>query len=217
MLTLENNGSKFSEETLIKSQKTLAACVQKIAQEISPGMTEKDAAEITQSVLKAHGFGKNWHSPKIRFGVNTIKTYSEASLPGITLQKSDIFFLDLGPIIADHECDFGQTFVMGENDDYKKLRDSAKILFDKVKSKWEQENLSGQVLYRYAEDEAAKMGYEFVMKGASGHRVGDFPHHIHYRGSLLDIAQPVAANRWILEIQIHDKKLQRGAFYEDIL
>ena len=61
------------------------------------------------------------------------------------------------------------------------------------------------------------MGYEFVTKGASGHRVGDFPHHVFYRGNLKDIPQTVSANRWILEIQLHDRSLQRGAFFEDIL
>lgn len=217
MLAIENNGDKFSVEKLISGQKLLAACVLKIAQEISPGMTEKQASEITKSTLAKHGFGKNWHPPKIRFGPNTLKTYSDVSEPDVILQKNDMFFLDLGPIIAEHECDYGQTFVVGDNPDHARLRDSSIILFDQVKAKWSEEKLSGKALYKFAVDEAAKLGYEFVTEGASGHRVGDFPHQVHYRGNLMNVPESVAGNRWILEIQIHDKKLNRGAFFENIL
>lgn len=217
MLAIENNGDKFSLEKLISGQKLLAACIQKIAQEIGPGMTEKEAGEITKATLSKHGFGKNWHPPKIRFGTNTLKTYSEASEPNVILQKNDIFFLDLGPIIAEHECDYGQTFVVGNDPDLGRLRDSSKLLFDQVKAKWSQENLSGQALYQFAITEAEKLGYDFITEGASGHRVGDFPHQIHYRGDLRKVPESVAGNRWILEIQIHDKKLNRGAFFENIL
>ncbi len=217
MLAIENNGDKFSVETLLSGQKLLSVCVQKIAQEIGPGMTETEAAQITKSTLAKHGFGKNWHPPKIRFGPNTLKTYSEVSEPNVILQKNDIFFLDLGPIIAGHECDYGQTFAVGDNPDYARLRDSSKMLFDQVKSKWSQEKLSGQALYQFAITEAEKLGYEFVTKGASGHRVGDFPHQIHYRGELRKVPETVAGHRWILEIQIHDRNLNRGAFFEDIL
>lgn len=217
MLAIENNGDKFSEKILIEGQKLLAACLQEIAQEIGPGMTEKQGADITKAVLAKHDFGKNWHPPKIRFGINTLKTYSELSEPDVILQKSDIFFLDLGPIIADHECDYGQTFVVGNDPAHIRLRESSRVLFDQVKEKWSQDRLSGQDLYKFAHEEAAKMGYKFVVKGASGHRVGDFPHQVHFRGNLMDISEPVAANRWILEIQLHDEKINRGAFFEDIL
>lgn len=217
MLAIENNGDKFSEKNLLESQKLLAKCVQQIAQEIGPGMTEIQAAEITKTVLKQKGFGKNWHPPKIRFSANTLKTYSEASVADVVLQKDDIFFLDLGPILLDHECDYGETFVVGHNADLIRLRDSAKILFDTVKAHWVAEKTSGEALYKYAQREAQHMGYEFITKGASGHRIGDFPHQVHYKGCLMNVEQPICANRWILEIQIHDQTLGRGAFFEDIL
>ncbi|MBL7556994.1 MAG: aminopeptidase P family protein [Bdellovibrionaceae bacterium] len=217
MLAIENNGEKFSEKKLLESQKLLAKCVQQIAQEIGPGRTEHEASEITKEALKQNGFGKNWHPPKIRFGPNTIKTYSETSAPDVVLQKNDIFFLDLGPILLDHECDYGETFVVGDNAALIKLSNSSKILFQKVKTKWATEKLSGEALYQYAQAEAKTMGYEFITKGASGHRVGDFPHQVHYKGNLIGVTESVSANKWILEIQIHDRGLNRGAFFEDIL
>lgn len=217
MFNIEDNSDKFSEMQLIKGQSQLAACLSTIAQEIGPGVSEKQAAEITKNCLAKNGFQKNWHPPKIRFGANTLKTYSEISEPDIILQKEDIFFLDLGPVIADHECDYGETFVVGNNPKHLRLRDCSRILFDAVKKKWSVEKLSGVHLYDYAQAEAKKMGYDFITRGASGHRVGDFPHHVHYRGSLMDVTQSASANRWILEIQIHDPEIQRGAFFEDIL
>ncbi len=217
MLNIENNGQKFSEKKLLEGQNLLTSCLRRIAQEISPGMTEMDASEKAKIELNKSGFGKNWHPPKIRFGPNTLKTFSEISEPGIVLKPDDIFFFDLGPILAEHECDYGETFAVGNNPELQRLRDSSKILFDQVKKKWKQNNLSGQKLYDYAQTEAKKMGYDFITEGASGHRVGDFPHQVHYRGSLIEIEKPAAPNRWILEIQIHDKKIHRGAFFEDIL
>ncbi|MBL7543431.1 MAG: aminopeptidase P family protein [Bdellovibrionaceae bacterium] len=217
MLTLEKNGDNFVEEKLLTGQRKLSDCIQQIAQQIGPGMTEKQGAAITQDILQSSGFGKNWHPPKIRFGSNTLKTFSEPSAPEIVLQENDIFFLDLGPIIADHECDFGQTFVLGNNPDLLRLRDASKNLFYLVQTKWSKEHLSGAALYEYAHSEAQKLGYSFVTRGASGHRIGDFPHHVHYRGNLMSITEPVQPRRWILEIQIHDQNLNRGAFFEDIL
>ena len=217
MLNIENNGQKFSEKQLLEGQALLTSCLRGIAQEISPGMTEADALEKAKLELKKNGFGKNWHPPKIRFGSNTLKTYSENSAPDVVLKPDDIFFFDLGPILADHECDYGETFVVGNSIELQRLRDSSKILFNLVKGKWIQENLSGRALYNYAQAEAKKMGYAFITEGASGHRLGDFPHQVHYRGNLIETDTAAAPNRWILEVQIHDHKIQRGAFFEDLL
>lgn len=217
MLALEKNGEKFIEEKLLESQKKLIECVHIIAQGIHPGMNEKQGTLLAQETLTKHGFGKNWHPHKVRFGPNTLKSFSELSETSVVLQESDMFFLDLGPILADHECDFGETFVIGNDPAYKKLRDTSRILFDRVKKKWQTENLTGHDLYKFAVEESQKEGYIFVTRGASGHRIGDFPHHIHYRGDLNGIKETLLPNRWILEIQIHDEKLKRGAFHEDIL
>lgn len=217
MLTIEKNSDKFIEEKLITGQQRLAECIQKIAQEIRPGMNEKQGTEIVQSLLTQNGFGKNWHPHKVRFGPNTLKSFADISDHSVVLQENDIFFLDLGPILENHECDYGETFVIGTNPDYLKLRDTSKVLFHRVKQKWLSEKLTGNELYKFAVEETKKEGYHFVTRGASGHRIGDFPHHVHYRGNLKDIKDSVLGNRWILEIQIHDEKLKRGAFFEDIL
>ena len=50
-----------------------------------------------------------------------------------------------------------------------------------------------------------------------GHRIGDFPHHIHYRGGLCETEKVPLDNLWILEIHIISQCGSYGAFYEDII
>ena len=51
----------------------------------------------------------------------------------------------------------------------------------------------------------------------NGHRLGDFPHALHYKGKLSDFSEAPFPNLWVLEIHLIDEKINRGAFFEDIL
>ena len=77
-------------------------------------MSEAEANALALAVLSDFGAETNWHPPIIRFGANSCKIYSEASDPAVRLQKSDIFFIDLGPVFEGHEADIGATFVVGD-------------------------------------------------------------------------------------------------------
>ena len=215
--TLEKNSEKFMEDQLLKAQNLTKEALQEISQQIKAGMTEKEALSITDSTFKLYGFEKYWHAPKIRFGVNTLKTFSEASEPGVILQENDIYFLDFGPVFFGHEADFGETFVIGQSPELLNLKTTANNLFHQLKQTWKEKKISGIDLYKLAVKETEKLGYTFNLDGGSGHRIGDFPHHVHFRGDLAEVDFVPYQNRWILEVQIYDAKLNRGAFVEDIL
>jgi hypothetical protein len=51
----------------------------------------------------------------------------------------------------------------------------------------------------------------------SGHRLSDFPHSIHYDGSMAELDLPLHPDRWVLEIAIAHPDGTFGAFYEDLL
>jgi hypothetical protein len=50
-----------------------------------------------------------------------------------------------------------------------------------------------------------------------GHRVGDFPHQVFFRGGMSELDFKPGAGVWILEIQIRHPTLSYGAFYEGSL
>jgi len=53
--------------------------------------------------------------------------------------------------------------------------------------------------------------------GSDGHRIGDFPHHVFFKGSLTECEETVIPNAWILEIHLWSPDKKFGAFYEDVL
>jgi Xaa-Pro aminopeptidase len=134
------------------------------------------------------------------------------------LNENDIFFLDLGPIYEGYEGDCGRTFILGDFEPAEKVQETCENIFQAVREKFSAGELSGPQLYEFAESLAREAGYELVGEGAKGHRVSEFPHAAHYRGSLRDWSERVPApNRWILEIQLRDRTHNIGAFYEDLV
>lgn len=214
---IENNGPQFNPLLLFSSQEKLKLGVSQLNSQIKVGMTENEALIIANEIFSNLKMDKYWHAPKIRFGINTLKTFSETSAPGVVLQENDIYFLDFGVVFENHESDYGRTYVLGDNEGYHQLKSASEILFNELKMAWRLQTLTGQQLYELATNSAEKMGYKFNLSDGSGHRIGDFPHHVHFRGDLADVEFVPCENHWILEVQIYDPALHRGAFYEDIL
>lgn len=207
----------FDLELFLDGQRRTWQLVEKLKAQIKPGMTEAEAHEIYLQLQKESGAEKYWHPAKIRFGVNTLRSFREPSEPDIQLQQNDIFFIDIGPIYEGYEGDAGRTYTIGTHTAASQVIKAGEEIFHKVASRFKSERLQGAKLYQYAESLAEQAGYELVGEGAMGHRVGDFPHAVFYRGSLKDYERVPSPNRWILEIQLRDHKNKIGAFYEDIL
>jgi methionyl aminopeptidase len=169
-----------------------------------------------KTALARNGVEKIWHPPQIRFGPNTVKPFGEKAELA-TLKENDLFFLDIGPVFHGHEGDVGRTYTVGTNPDFQRIAADSEIVFNLTQAKWAEERLSGQLLYDYAKRTAADRGWVLGFGGASGHRVSDFPHAVHYRGKLKTQAYKPSANRWILEIHLHDPEGRFGAFFEDLL
>ena len=78
-------------------------------------MTEEEGLELVRRTLRAHGFEGDWAAPYLRFGVNTLKKYGEPSEPGVVLGRNDVWFVDVGPLWRNHECDYAETCVVGDD------------------------------------------------------------------------------------------------------
>jgi methionyl aminopeptidase len=215
----ERVGPAFSVDGMLLARQKTRQAIHDIAARVQPGMIEEDAVAMAKQTLIDAGLELSWHPTRVRFGINTIKPMKQASVPGVVLQENDIFFLDIAPRVQAWEGDGGATFVVGQqaqHTEYSRIARDAETLFHEVRAKWDQEKLSGQALYAYADKIAGSMGWELNFD-LPGHRVSDFPHATIYTGSLADLEVNPSAMRWILEIHLRDPQKRFGAFFEDML
>lgn len=214
-MALQNFGEKFDLQKLFRARDVARDLTYELSSLITPGMTEDEAHVLYKELSHKHGVEKQWHLPKLRFGPNTLKNFRDPSDPYI-LQEEDIFFLDIGPVIYGHEADYGETFNLGSSHELKYLANASKKIFYEVQVFWKERRLTGAPLYEFARSKAEALGL-YLNMGSDGHRIGDFPHHIHFRGGLVECEEDVVPNAWILEIHLWDQERKIGSFFEDIL
>jgi len=196
---------------------------------IRPGITEKALSRAVHA-LAADMFGvkAHWHKRVVRAGANTLQPYNQ-SPPDLTLQDDDILFLDLGPVFAAWEADFGRTYVLGDDPLKQRLRDDLEPTFTKTKAHFQANpDVTGKALYDFSCAMATEAGWEFG-GSIAGHLVGEFPHerapgakaasHIAPGNtSAINGVDSLGRKRhWILEIHLVDRARQIGGFYEELL
>jgi Xaa-Pro aminopeptidase len=218
----ERNREGFTAEDLRQAQKRSWEGLRALRKMIRPGMLEDEAREEGLKLLRKMGFPKQWHRLYVRFGKNTLLKFGEPSAPETRLGENDIYYLDIGPVWnapngMQYEGDVGDTFVVGDDPEMHACADACRELFHTVAGIWKREDLSGEELYRRATEEADKLGYP-LHQNVDGHRAGDFPHQIFFKGGISDLDfKPRGEGVWILEIQIRHPTREFGAFYEDSL
>jgi len=216
MKSIHGVREQFNLETFLHSRELSMQVVHKVRDSIKLGMTEDEGSKLIDVVLKEMGCEKKWHPNKFRIEANTTKSFSDKSEPGHVIQEGSVYFIDIGPVFNGHEGDYGNTFVFGDHAEKEKMAQACREVFNQTAKVWKEENKTGVELYLFAEKIANELGYEFN-KEMSGHRIGDFPHHLFYRGGMADVEEMPCDNLWILEIHILSKDQKLGAFFEDIL
>lgn len=213
---IEQTGASFSRAGMLEARRKTWDAIEKIRSAFKPGLPEADATKIADDILQSMGCTRKWHRSLIRFGENTLLPYSEISTPGVKLQENDICFLDLGPVFDGFEADCGAAFAIGNREEHFRCATDVKRIFDRTKERW-QKGFSGKDLYAFALEEAKALGWILNLKGASGHRLSDFPHAIYHKGSITTLDFKPSELLWVLEIQIRHPEQPFGAFYEDLL
>lgn len=215
--TNETVGELFHLDKLQAARNRTLEILLEVAAQIRPGMVEGDAKKILQLTQEKFGAPKSWHPPQIRFGENTLLPFGVKGVENVPLKRDDIYFLDIGPILDGHEGDVGRAFTLGDSSELQQCCADVEAIWHEVRNHWEQSRVSGEQLYKFAENCAQKRGWILSLQKANGHRISDFPHAAKIRGSIEGFVETPAPNRWILEIQICHPTKSFGAFYEDLL
>ena len=215
MRHIEGVGPHFDSEKYQQARRKTISVVKEVSSNVFLGMSEEEGAKLVEETLKKYGAEKKWHPTKFRIGKNTTKSFKEKSYP-VSLQENDLYYIDIGPVFNGHEGDYGETFIFGKNKDYERIILASKEIFHKTAKAFKERNLTGRDLYQYAFSLSHQYGYELIPT-MKGHRLGDFPHGLFYKGGLSECDFSPKENLWILEILIKHPKQQFGAFYEDLI
>jgi Xaa-Pro aminopeptidase len=219
-MTTENVGESFQEDLFLAARTKAWILCAELAAQAKPGMREADLKSCLETLAKNAGVEKWWHPIKIRFGQNTLCSFRDPSDDQVTLKDEDYFFIDIGPVFSNHEGDVGQTYFLKNGKIQRDFKNPAQVVFLKLKELWEKEGITGRELYERACLLSGELGFEFNTKMA-GHRLSDFPHALHHKGSLKDFEKRPKEQRWILEVHLLKKENEpvesRGFFFEDLL
>lgn len=223
MNLFEMTGEKYNKNTYFQARKLCLEIVEEIILSLRSGDNEESIQKVIKNKFAFHGVEKFWHPSKFRIASDTLKTFKDLPDQNIKIKSGDLCFIDVGPIINDHEADFGRTFIFEpEKLDPHDLNIKNKLIqanhkvFEQTSQVWKNKKLTGIELYHFAEQQAKELGYE-LNTGMAGHRLGDFPHHVHTRSSLGEFNQMPVTDLWVLEIHLRDLNHQQGAFFEDVL
>ncbi|OSY35243.1 MULTISPECIES: M24 family metallopeptidase [Pseudonocardia] len=196
---------------------------------IVPGATEREVSDgIRDLAGELFGIHRFWHKRIVRSGRNTVSPYRE-NPPDLTIAADDIVFVDFGPIFEEWEADFGRTYVVGADPAKHRLAADLPRLWEDGRRRFrEQDDITGEELYRYVLGRIAEAGWEHPETHA-GHLVGEFPHERiegDQRGSYITDGNTAPLRRtgpsgrachWILEIHIVDPAGGFGGFFEQLL
>jgi Metallopeptidase family M24 len=197
---------------------------------VVPGKTEEQLnAEVCSLAQMKFGIENHWHKKIVRTGSNTLAIYPD-NPPNRTIEKDDILFIDLGPIVDGYEADIGRTYVVGDDPRKQKLKRDVEGAWYEIQAWYQkQTTLQASTLFHIAAEKARKLGWEFG--GAiAGHIVGKYPHEQPADPKSLELdVHPDNPNdiflldangnkrNWILELQFVDKASSIGAYFEQLL
>jgi Xaa-Pro aminopeptidase len=190
---------------------------------------EQLTADVCDLALKRFGIEKHWHKKIVRSGKNTLAIYPD-NPPNRIIDKNDILFIDLGPIVEGYEADIGRTYVLGQDPRKMRLRNDVEEAWYEIQEWYQkQTTLKASDLFRYALEKAEEFGWEFGGEIA-GHIVGKYPHEqppdpksmeldIHPANHNDMFLRDADGNKrhWILELQFIDRDNEMGGYFEQLL
>jgi Xaa-Pro aminopeptidase len=212
----ERVGARHEHSVMLEARRRTRAAVREVARQVAPGMSEEEGLELARRTLRAHGFERDWVEPYLRFGRNTLKKYAEPADPGVLLAPDDVWFIDVGPLWRNHECDYAESFAVGADPERHRIVRDVRAIFDRTSRHWREAHATGVGLYRFAAAQAELLGWQLDPEMA-GHRLGEYPHAAFHDGLLGNAEFTPSPGLWMLEIQLRHPDRPYSAFFEDLL
>lgn len=222
----------MTREKLLNAQNTSIQFFKAIEESklIIAGKSEEQLnSEVCDLAVKQFGIENHWHKKIVRSGKNTLAIYPD-NPPNRVIEKDDILFIDLGPIVDDHEADIGRTYVLGNDAQKLKLKRDVEAAWYEIKEWYHQQTtLKASDLFQYVVEKAKEYGWQFGGEIA-GHIVGRYPHEQPADPKSLELdVHPENHNdmflpdadgnqrHWILELQFVNKEIGIGGYFEQLL
>ena len=137
--------------------------VQQVSEIVTVGLNEQQCQKILKEEFKKHGVKKFWHPSKFRIGEDTLKNFGEPADQSLQIKDQDIFSIDVGPVIGDHEADFGQSYIFNPHlkadENLVRLNDDVILVWNETAKQWRHNSLTGKDLYHFADGFAKDLGY----------------------------------------------------------
>jgi Xaa-Pro aminopeptidase len=196
---------------------------------VRAGRTESEISAAIVELAKAEfGVQKHWHRPMVRVGPHTRLLFRERP-PDRRVLDDDIVSLDLGPVFADEEADFGRTYVVGADPSKLRLRDDLERIFRACCAHYfSRPQMTGRELFEHVGRVCSARGWTFGGEHA-GHLIGAFPLSREERDAPRNRIRPDnewpmndpgadgQPRHWVLEIHLLDPTGEFGGFYEQLL
>lgn len=102
-----------------RAQRLAYDAVEHVGTQLTPGMTEREAAELLAQYLKEQGTERYLHRPFAWFGDHSrfdgYATYGDYHPGSRALQMGDVAILDVSPVVDGYIGDVGYTVALGHN------------------------------------------------------------------------------------------------------
>jgi Xaa-Pro aminopeptidase len=187
----------------------LEACFARIA----VGMRSDEARAAVDELIVARTGRKPWHPTQLRVDHETRLPFGAKPERLATVGPRSLVLLDMGPVVDGYEGDVARTGRLDGSED--PLGQAARALHEELVLHWRLHRPSGRALYTFAAARADALGFDLATRGASGHRLADFPHEV--RGHLKTLDRCPRGGAWVLEVHLLSRHDELGAFYEDLL
>ncbi len=210
---VEWNRDSFDPARLLAARSASWELLDACFARLEVGMSSVDARAAVDAHIAAVTGRKPWHPTQLRVDPETRLPFGAKPERAATITPTSLVLLDMGPVVDGYEGDVATTRrVDGAHDS---IAESARSLHEELVLHWRLHRTSGRALYTLAAERAAAMGYDLATRGASGHRLADFPHEV--RGHLKTLDRCPRAAAWVLEVHLLSREDEVGAFYEDLL
>lgn len=203
----------FEPARLLAARSASWALLEACFERISVGMRSDEARASVDELIVARTGRKPWHPTQLRVDHETRLPFGAKPERLATVGAESLVLLDMGPIVDGYEGDVAITRRLDGSVD--PLAKAAHDLHAELVLHWRLHRPSGHALYTFASERVQKLGFELATRGASGHRLADFPHQV--RGQLRALDRCPRSGAWVLEVHLLEREGGLGAFYEDLL